>query len=77
MHFFFSFLIKLQCVSVLQAFFVSYNIRLYIIPTPLPAYPEIKTTVKIAKSKADIFKVLGSVPQSEIRGLGCFGLSYF
>ena len=34
---------------------------------PRPAYPNIKTTVKIAKSKADIIKVLESVPDSEVR----------
>ena len=37
----------------------------YCIP---PAYPNIKTTVKIAKSKPDIFKVPRSVPYSEVRG---------
>ena len=54
--------IKFQSVSVLQALYVSYNIRLYVIPI---AYPNIKTTVKITKSKADIFKVLGLVPDNK------------
>ena len=61
------FRVKFESVSVLQTVFVSHNTRLYVIPT---AYTNIKTTVKITKSKADIFKVLGSVPHSEVRGPG-------